>query len=68
MPVLIPMLTKMIGSTLLSMAMSLLTKKFTRKLIILALEKLVKATEDDWDDKLLQEAKKCWEASDEEEK
>lgn len=60
MPALIPVLTKMVGSTLLSMAMSLMTKKFIRKLIILALEKLVKATKDEWDDKLLASAKEAW--------
>ena len=60
MPMLIPMLTKMVGSTLLSMAMSLVTKKFIKKIIIAALEKLVKATKDDTDDKLLAAAKEAW--------
>lgn len=60
MPALIPILTKMLGSTLLSMAMSLLTKNFVRKLIIIALEKLVKVTKDEWDDKLLAAAKEAW--------
>lgn len=60
MPMLIPILTKMVGSTLLSMAMSLVTKKFVKKVIIAALEKLVKATKDDTDDKLLAAAKEAW--------
>lgn len=68
MPVILPMIMKMLGSTLLSMGMALITKNFTRRLIIAALEKLVKATKDEWDDKLLAEAKKCWEEEDEEAK
>ena len=56
----LPMLAKMLGSTLLSMAMSLVTKTFVRKIIITALEKLVKSTKDEWDDKLLAAAKEAW--------
>lgn len=68
MPLIIPMLVKMVGSTLLSMAMSLITKSFMKKLIIAALEKIVKATESDIDNKLLEEAKKAWDKADEESK
>lgn len=60
MPMILPMLAKMLGSTLLSMAMSLVTKTFIRKIIITALEKLVKSTKDEWDDKLLAAAKEAW--------
>ena len=64
MPVILPMLAKVLGSTLLSMAMSLVTKKFIRKLIYAALEKLVKSTKDEWDDKLLAAAKEAWDEED----
>ena len=60
MPVLIPVILKMLGGTLLSMLTSLVTKKFLRKLIICGLEKIVASTESDVDNKLLEEAKKAW--------
>lgn len=66
MPLILPMLLKMVGSTLISMAMSLITKNFIKKLIIAALEKIVAATESDVDNKLLEEAKKAWSKADEE--
>ena len=64
----LPIIFKMLLSTLASMAMSLVTKNFLKKIIIFGLEKIVKATESDADDKLLQAAKEAWEASDEKSK
>ena len=49
-----------LGGILLGMGMSLLTEKVIKSLIVLGLEKLVKKTESDADDKVLQEAKKAW--------
>lgn len=54
-------LLALLPKVFISLASSLLTEAFLKKMIIFALEKLVKKTETDVDDKLLQEAKKVWE-------
>ena len=61
----LPILAQMLISTLGSMLMSLVTKNFLKKIIIFGLEKIVKATDSDADDKLLQAAKLAWEESNE---
>lgn len=43
-----------------SMATSLLTERFIKQLVIIALEKLSKKTQSDADDRLLEVAKKEW--------
>ena len=49
-----------LGTIAMSMLTQLLTKTFIRKLVVVLLEKLVKRTETDIDDKLLEAAKKSW--------
>lgn len=65
MPVIAGMLLKVLTSTLASMAVSLITKSFLKTVIIAGLERLVKATDSDVDNKLLEEAKKAWAKEDE---
>lgn len=60
MPLLLAPLFKVLGSVLMSLFTGLLTEAFLRKALVLGLEKLVKRTESDVDDKLLAEAKKSW--------
>jgi hypothetical protein len=47
------------------MAMSLMTEKFIKRLIIAGLKKVVKMTETDEDNKLLEAALATWEKEDE---
>lgn len=49
-----------VGAVLLKMAMGLLTEAFIKKAVVIGLEKLVKKTENQEDDRLLSEAKKAW--------
>lgn len=49
-----------VGKVLLKMLMSLLTEAFIKDAVILGLEKLVKKTASDIDDKLLTDAKDAW--------
>jgi hypothetical protein len=56
-----PAIAKMIGSLALELLMTLITKEFLKKIIILVLEKVVKKTESDIDDKVLAAAKEAWE-------
>lgn len=48
------------GSTVVKMLLQLLTEKFLREAIIVALEKLVALTETDVDNQLLEAAKAAW--------
>jgi hypothetical protein len=48
------------GSTVVKMLLQLLTEKFLREAIIVALEKLVVLTETDVDNQLLEAAKAAW--------
>ena len=57
MPV-IPMILKAI----MSIAMSLVTEKFIKAIILIALDKLVKSSENSLDDQLLAEIKKALES------
>ena len=49
-----------LGKTLLHLLTSLMTEKFFKTAIVAGLEKLVKRTQNDLDDKLLQAAKEAW--------
>ena len=49
-----------LGKVLLSMLTSLLTEKFLKRSIILALEKISAKTKSDVDDQLLKYAKEAW--------
>lgn len=49
-----------LGKIGLSMLMSLITESFLKQALILGLEKLVKRTESDLDDKLLKAAEEAW--------
>lgn len=49
-----------LGKIGVSLVSSLLTEAFLKKAVIIALEKLVKKTENDVDDKLLEAAKEAW--------
>jgi hypothetical protein len=50
----------LLGKIGTSLLMSLMTEAFIKRLLVIALEQLVKKTEADWDDKILQDAKKTW--------
>lgn len=50
----------LLGKIGTSLLMSLMTEAFIKRLLVIALEQLVKKTEADWDDKILQDAKKSW--------
>lgn len=56
---LLPVL-KVLGSVLMGLFTALMSEAFLKKALVLGLEKLVKRTESDIDDKLLVEAKKAW--------
>lgn len=49
-----------LGKTLLHLLTSLMTEKFFKTAIVAGLEKLVKRTQNDLDDQLLQAAKEAW--------
>lgn len=49
-----------LGKIAVSMLMSLMTEAFLKKAVLIGLEKLVKKTENDVDDKLLEAAKDAW--------
>ena len=49
-----------LGKTLLGLLTSLMTEKFFKTAIVAGLEKLVKRTQNDLDDQLLQAAKEAW--------
>ena len=49
-----------LGKTLLHLLTSLMTEKFFKVAIVAGLEKLVKRTQSDLDDQLLQAAKEAW--------
>lgn len=49
-----------IGKVGISLLSSLMTEAFLKKALIVGLEKLVKKTESDVDDQLLDAAKKAW--------
>jgi predicted KAP-like P-loop ATPase len=50
----------LLGKIATSLFMSLLTEAFIKRLLVVALEQLVKKTETDADDKILKEAKTAW--------
>jgi len=50
----------LLGKIGTSLLMSLLTETFIKKMLVIALEQLVKKTDADWDDKLLKDAKEAW--------
>jgi hypothetical protein len=60
MPVVVMSLLKVLGSVLMSLFTALMTEAFLKKALVMGLEKLVKKTASDTDDKLLAEAKKAW--------
>lgn len=60
MPAVFTTLMKVLGSTLMSMLTALITEKFLKRLLIQALESLVKKTATEADDKLLQDMKAEW--------
>ena len=49
-----------LGKVGMSLVMSLMTEAFIKKLLVAALEYLVKKTESDVDDKVLAAAKESW--------
>lgn len=49
-----------LGKIGMSMLLSLLTESFLKHALVIGLEKLVKSTESDADDKLLSAAKQAW--------
>lgn len=49
-----------LGKTLLHLLTSLMTEKFFKTAIVAGLEKLVKRTQSNFDDQLLQAAKEAW--------
>lgn len=53
-------LVGVLGKIGISLLMSLLTETFLKQALILGLEKLVKLTASDLDDKLLQAAEEAW--------
>lgn len=48
------------GRILMSMVLPLLTEKVIKSLAIIALEKVAKKTENEWDDQLVQTVKQAW--------
>lgn len=60
MPVVLTTILGTLGKVAVSMLMSLLTEKFLKAAVVVALEKVVSRTKDDWDNKLLEDAKKAW--------
>lgn len=48
------------GRLLMSMVLPLLTEKVMKSLAIIALEKVAKHTENEWDDQLVQTVKDAW--------
>lgn len=60
MPVFLAQAGTLIGGVLMSMAAQLLTERFLKRLVVQALEAVVKKTETDEDNKVLEEAKKAW--------
>lgn len=60
-----PAILKVIGVSLANLGAALITEAFLKKIIIIALEKLVKKTETDVDDKILQLAKEAWNEAEE---
>lgn len=59
MQALLPVLA-VLGKIAMSLLMSLMTEAFLKKALLVGLEKLVKRTESDADDKLLEAAKEAW--------
>lgn len=59
MNILLPILSGL-GSLGIKLLMSLVTEAFMKKAIVISLEKLVKRTESDVDDQLLNAAKDAW--------
>lgn len=59
MGILLPILSTL-GGVAIHMLTSLLTEAFLKRALLIALEKLVKKTESDADDKLLEAAKEAW--------
>lgn len=55
-----PAIGTLLGKVLVNLGASLLTEKLLKKLVIFALENVVKRTKTDIDDKLLQMAKEEW--------
>lgn len=51
---------KVLGKVLLGMATSLMTEALMKKLIVMALEKMVAKTETEIDNQILLECKKAW--------
>ena len=60
-----PAILKVVGVSLANLGAALITEAFLKKIIIIALEKLVKKTETDVDDKILQLAKEAWNEAEE---
>jgi hypothetical protein len=60
MPVIAMTVLRLLGSTLSHLAMSLMTEKFMRWLIIWILELVVKKTSSNLDNELLEQLKQTW--------
>lgn len=63
MPVFFAQLGATVAGTLVTMAGQLVTERFLKRLVVQALEAVVKKTETDEDNKMLDEAKKAWNIS-----
>lgn len=55
-----PAILKVLTGTLGTMALSLVSEKMLKWLIIWGLERLVAKTKETWDDELLAKAKEAW--------
>jgi hypothetical protein len=60
MPAILLTILAALSHALIQMLMSLLTEDFLKKAIVYGLDKLVKLTESDLDDKVLSAAKEAW--------
>lgn len=60
MPVFFAQAASVVAGVLATMGAQLLTERFLKRVIVAALGQIVKRTEADWDDKLLNDAKAAW--------
>ncbi len=60
MPAFLTQMGAVLAGVGVSMVRQLVTERFLKRMVVLALEKLVNKTQDDWDNKLLEEAKRAW--------
>lgn len=60
MPAFLGQAAALVGGVLVSMAAQLMTERFIKRMVVQALEAIVKRTETPEDNRLLDEAKRAW--------